>query len=177
MGDCEGVSAEGQGPNPGHPGPAGTQIGTRGSCTGQPRDGGGQGREAGQSLWTRLRGRDPGQAGASPSRPLRGAEGALTGWAPERFASGQVWPRRRPVGPAPFSVARQPLGRGDKASGRWAAGASGAGAMDPVIMQELARAESQQGGWGAGTRPLPAPGETPGPAGHRPPTGRLSPPC
>lgn len=141
----------------------------RAAALGSPATGGGQGREAGQSLRTRLRGRDPGQAGASPSRPLRGAGGALTGWEPERFASGQFWPRRRPVGPAPFSVARQPLGRGEKARGRWTAGASDAGAMDPVIMQELARAESQQGGWVGG--------ETPGPAGHRPPTGRLSPPC
>ena len=48
--------------------------------------------------------------------------------------------------------------------------------MDPVIMQELARAESQQGGWGgAGTRPTPPLGRPRDPPDPRRPAPRGGP--
>lgn len=116
-------------------------------------------------------------------------------WAPARYASGQVWSRRRPVVSRPSpSLGNLEAPAEKKPTDLGAVGTSDAGAMDLVITQELARAESQQGGRGrsrppdphpredSGTCWIPAPGDTSGPRdpcpretpepAHHPPPGR-----
>lgn len=100
------------------------------------------------------RGRGPAPK-SSPPRAGMNARGMAARW---RFASRVVWPHRRPVGPVPrppwLLGNRQPLEGGSQPAG-------GRSAMDLVITQELAHAESQQGGRGPRPSALPRGGPVP----------------